>query len=98
MSHSVEFVRDMTDALGALRHAESQRARATERRLQRAERRQRVDSPDDGRGAILVAGSVAIVGWIAAMWLHATDLRLALGALVAANFVSLFVLARRRSD
>jgi hypothetical protein len=89
---------DMTDALGALRHAESQRARATERRLQRAERRQRVDSPDDGRGAILVAGSVAIVGWIAAMWLHATDLRLALGALVAANFVSLFVLARRRSD
>ena len=89
---------DMTDALGALRHAESQRARATERRLQRAERRQPADSPDDGRGAILVAGSVAIVGWIAAMWLHAHDLRLALGALVAANFVSLFVLARRRSD
>lgn len=89
---------DMTDALGALRHAESQRARATERRLQRAERRQPADSPDYGRGAILVAGSVAIVGWIAAMWLHATDLRLALGALVAANFVSLFVLARRRSD
>ncbi len=89
---------DMTDALGALRHAESQRARATERRLQRAERGAHAAAPDDGRNAILVAGSVAIVGWIAAMWLHGHDLRLALGALVAANLVSLIALARRRSD
>ena len=89
---------DMTDALGALRHAESQRARATERRLRRAERGAQAAAPDDGRNAILVAGSVAIAGWIAAMWLHGHDLRLALGALVAANLVSLIALARRRND
>lgn len=89
---------EMTDALGALRNAESQRARATERRLRRAERGAQGESFDDGRTAILVAGSVAIVGWVAAMWLHGQDLRLALGALVTANLVSLLVLARRRGD
>jgi hypothetical protein len=50
----------------------------------------------EGAATWFAAGS-AIAGWLAAMWLHGTDPKLAIAVVVCANLVSCAALVSRRS-
>ena len=49
------------------------------------------------RTATWFAAGSAIAGWLAAMWLHGTDPKLAIAVVVCANLVSCAALVSRRS-
>jgi hypothetical protein len=88
-------VEDVTTAISTLREAMP---------TERVARIDGVASATDGvdverteQTATWFAAGSAIAGWLAAMWLHGTDPKLAITVVVCANLVSCAALVSRRS-
>jgi hypothetical protein len=88
-------VEDVTAAIATLREA-----MPTERVVHVdgvAHATESVDVERTERTATWIAAGSAIAGWLAAMWLHSTDPKLAIAVVVCANLVSCAALVSRRS-